>query len=66
MAKKVVAQAVGGDVREVPEHLTTLGDVKSWLGLAKHTALVNGEARDDSFTLSDFQRIDLSPNSKGN
>jgi hypothetical protein len=61
---KVTAQVLGGDPK-VLDDCGTVGQVKSRLGVATHTATVNGEPAEDSYQLSDFEFVSLSPAVKG-
>jgi len=60
---KVQAQVAGGDIKQI--EATTVADVKSALGVPKHTATVNGEPEDDGYYLSDYEFVSLAESTKG-
>ena len=61
---KVQAQVLGGGIQEV-DSVRTVGDVKTRLGVPNHAATVNGNSVRDSYGLSDYEFVSLSPAVKG-
>jgi hypothetical protein len=61
---KVTAQVLGGDPKLLDD-VGTVGQVKSRMNAAGHTATVNGEPADDDHQLSDYEFVTLSPAVKG-
>jgi len=61
---KVQAQVLGGEIKSLAD-VGTVGDVKDRLQVTNHTATVNGEPVEDSYELSDYEFVSMSPAVKG-
>lgn len=59
----VQVQVVGGAIKQLDTG--TVGDVKKALEVSGYTATVNGEPKDDSYHLSDYEFVSLAPAVKG-
>lgn len=60
---KVIAKVVGGSPKEM--EATTVGNLKTQMGLTNHTATVNGEPENDTYELSDYEFVDFAVAAKG-
>lgn len=65
MANNIMAQVTGGAVQTL-NNVETVADVKRKLGVSQeYTALVNGNPKEGSYSLKDYEQVILSPNVKG-
>lgn len=60
---KVQVQVVGGAIKQMD--IGTVGDVKRSLEAENYTATVNGEPKEDSYHLEDYEFVSLAPAVKG-
>lgn len=60
---KVQVQVTGGAIQQ--KEASTVGELKTLLGVVAYTATVNGEPSSDSDELNDYEFISLAPAVKG-
>lgn len=60
---KVVAQVLGGDLKEFDA--ATVGELKRLMNVSGYAASINGEPASDDARLRDWQVVTLSPSVKG-
>ena len=60
---KIQAQAASGPILQ--KEASTVGELKTSMGLSNHIATVNGEIEQDTFELSDYEFVTFAPNVKG-
>ena len=60
---KVHTQVTGGSIQE--KEATTVGELKSLLGLTNYTATVNGDPASDDYELEDFEFVSFALATKG-
>lgn len=64
MANKVTVHVMGGE-SQIVDNVSSVGDLKTQLGLSEYTAVVNGDPATDTTELGDFSRVTLTKSVKG-